>query len=93
MLYRALVLVAPSLGAKVALAALDGEIDGPLAGLRSLNRIEVGRFTPAVVVRAHLLAAAGRAVESAEAYREAIGLTTDPAVAEYLTKCLRDANI
>ena len=93
MLYRALVLVAPSLGALVALAALDGEIDGPLAGLRSLDGIDAGRFAPAVVVRAHLLAAAGRTAESAAAYREAIDLTTDPAVAEYLTKCLRDANI
>jgi predicted RNA polymerase sigma factor len=93
MLYRALVLVAPSLGALVALAALDGEIDGPLAGLRSLDGIDAGRFAPAIVVRAHLLAAAGRTAESAAAYREAIDLTTDPAVAEYLTKCLRDANI
>jgi RNA polymerase sigma-70 factor (ECF subfamily) len=93
MLYRALVLVAPTLGARVALAALDGEIDGPLAGLRSLDGVDAERFAPAVVVRARLLAAAGRTVESAAAYRDAIGLTTDPAVAEYLTKCLREVNI
>lgn len=92
-LYRALVLVAPSLGATVALAALDGEIDGPLAGLRSLDGVDADRFQPAWVVRAHLLAAAGRSAESAAAYRVAIGLTTDPAVGEYLTKRLRDANI
>jgi RNA polymerase sigma-70 factor (ECF subfamily) len=93
MLYQALVLVAPSLGARVALAALDGEIDGPLAGLRSLARIDADRFAPAVVVRARLLAAAGRTAESAQAYCDAIGLTTDPAVAEYLAHCLREVNI
>ena len=37
-LHRALVQVAPSLGAAVALAAVDGEIDGPAAGLRALER-------------------------------------------------------
>jgi RNA polymerase sigma-70 factor (ECF subfamily) len=93
MLYRALVVVAPSLGALVALAALDGEIDGPLAGLRSLDEIDADRFQPALVVRAHLLAAAGRTAECAAAYRMAIGLTSDPAVGEYLSKCLRNANI
>jgi RNA polymerase sigma-70 factor (ECF subfamily) len=93
MLHRALVLVAPSLGAQVALAALDGEIDGPRAGLRSLDRVDADRFQPAWVVRAHLLAADGRVAESAAAYRIAIGLTIDPAVGEYLTRRLRDANI
>jgi RNA polymerase sigma-70 factor (ECF subfamily) len=87
-----LVVVAPSLGALVALAALDGEIDGPLAGLHGLDEIDADRFQPAMVVRAHLLAAAGRTAESAAAYRTAIGLTSDPTVGEYLSRCLRDAN-
>jgi RNA polymerase sigma-70 factor (ECF subfamily) len=38
-LYRALVRVAPSLGAAVALAAVDAQIDGPDAGLRALDAI------------------------------------------------------
>ena len=62
-LYRALLRVAPSLGAAVALAAVDGEIDGPDAGLRALDAIDdpaVERFQPAWSTRAHLLAAAGR---------------------------------
>ena len=58
-LYRALIEVAPSLGAAVALAAVDGEIDGPDAGLRALDAIDdpaVDRFQPAWTTRAHLLA-------------------------------------
>ena len=58
-LYRALLRVAPSLGAAVALAAVDGEIDGPDAGLRALDAIDdpaVDRFQPAWTTRAHLLA-------------------------------------
>jgi RNA polymerase sigma-70 factor (ECF subfamily) len=91
-LHRALLRVAPSLGAAVAAAAVDGEIDGPDAGLRALDGIDdpaVERFQPAWTTRAHLLAEAGRAAESADAYRRAIELTTDPGVAEYLFQRLR----
>ncbi len=90
-LHRALLRVAPSLGAAVASAAVDGEIDGPDAGLRALDAIgdpAVERFQPAWTTRAHLLAAAGRAAEAADAYRRAIELTADPGVAEYLLRCL-----
>jgi len=83
-LHRALLRVAPSLGAAVASAAIDGAIDGPLAGLRALDAIDdpaVHRFQPAWATRAHLLAEAGRATEAAEAFRRAIELTTDRGVA------------
>jgi predicted RNA polymerase sigma factor len=91
-LHRALLRVAPSLGAAVAAAAVDGEIDGPDAGLRALDEIDdpaVERFQPAWTTRAHLLAEAGRAAQAADAYRRAIELTTDPGVAEYLFQRLR----
>ena len=91
-LHRALVRTAPSLGARVALAALDGEIDGPAAGLQALDALTapaVQRFQPALVVRAHLLARAGRLDEAARGYRRAIEVTSDPGVAEYLERCLR----
>jgi RNA polymerase sigma-70 factor, ECF subfamily len=91
-LHRALLRVAPSLGAAVAAAAVDGEIDGPDAGLRALDGIDdpaVERFQPAWTTRAHLLAEAGRAAEAADAYRRAIELSTDPGVAEYLFQRLR----
>lgn len=86
-LYRALQRVAPSLGAAVALAAVDAEIDGPNAGLGALDAITdpaAERFQPAWSARAHLLAQAGQPTAAAAAYRRAIELTDDPAVADYL---------
>jgi predicted RNA polymerase sigma factor len=94
-LHRALLRVAPSLGAAVASAAVDGEIDGPTAGLRALDSIgdpAVERFQPAWTTRAHLLSQAGRAAEAADAYRRAIELTADPCVAEYLLRRLRSVD-
>ncbi len=86
-LHRALLRVAPSLGGAVALAAVDAEIDGPEAGLEALDAITdpaAQRFQPAWTTRGHLLARTGRAAAAAAAYRRAIDLTADPAVAEYL---------
>jgi predicted RNA polymerase sigma factor len=91
-LHRALLRVAPSLGASVSLAVVVGEIEGPVAGLRALNAITdpaVGRFQPAWTARAHLLTRAGR--PAAEAYRTAVGLTADPSVADYLRRRLAQA--
>jgi predicted RNA polymerase sigma factor len=91
-LHRALLRVAPSLGAAVAAAAVDGELDGPEAGLRALAAIEdpaAARFQPFWTTRAHLLAEAGRGAEAAEAYRRAIELTADAGVAGHLLRCLR----
>jgi RNA polymerase sigma-70 factor (ECF subfamily) len=90
-LHRALVRIAPTLGAVVALAALDGEIDGPRAGLRSLDAIDdpaVTRFQPAWVTRAHLLSCAGRTDDAVRAYRRAIELTPQAEVASYLRRTL-----
>lgn len=94
-LHRALRRVAPSLGAAVASAAVDAEVDGPDAGLRALDAITdpaVGRFQPAWATRAHLLAEVGRQTESAEAFRRAIALTADAGVAEYLLRRLRNVS-
>ncbi|MGA8546543.1 MAG: DUF6596 domain-containing protein [Mycobacterium sp.] len=86
-LHRALFQVAPSLGGAVALVAVDAEIDGPDAGLQTLDTITdpaVQRFQPAWTTRAHLLARAGRVDEARLAYRRAIELTKDRGVADYL---------
>jgi RNA polymerase sigma-70 factor (ECF subfamily) len=86
-LHRALLRVAPSLGGAVALAAVDAEVDGPDAGLQTLDAITdpaVRRFQPAWTTRAHLLAQAGRLDEARSAYRRAIELTNDRGVADYL---------
>jgi RNA polymerase sigma-70 factor (ECF subfamily) len=87
-LYRALVLVAPSLGAHVALAGVVGRLEGPAAGLSALEPL-VGRpgvdmFQPYWATRAHLLAAAGRREEAVVAYDTAIALTDDDTVRTYL---------
>ena len=95
-LYRALVRVAPSLGAAVALAAVAGQIDGPNAGLRALDAITdpaIDRFQPAWSTRAHLLAEAGRPEAAADAYRVAIELTSDHGVADYLREQLTSLSL
>ena len=86
-LHRALLRIAPSLGAAVALAAVDAEVDGPRAGLATLDEITdpaLQRFQPAWTTRAHLLGRAGDHTAAAQAYQRAIKLTTDSAVAQYL---------
>jgi RNA polymerase sigma-70 factor (ECF subfamily) len=86
-LYLALVSIAPSLGARVGLAAVIGQIDGADAGLGALDAIDdpaVLRFQPAWATRAHLLAEASRFDEAARAYDKAISLATDPLVRAFL---------
>jgi RNA polymerase sigma-70 factor (ECF subfamily) len=87
-LYGALVLVAPSLGAQVAMASVVGRLEGPEAGLAALDDL-TGRqgataFQPYWAVRAHLLADAGRVAEADQAYREALRLADDDAVRAFL---------
>jgi len=88
-LYRALVSLAPTLGARVALAATIGREDGPEAGLGALDGIRderIARFQPAWATRAHLLRRAGRHEEARAAYQEAISLTTEGSVRRYLER-------
>ena len=88
-LYAALVSLAPTLGARTALAATIGRIEGPAAGLAALDAIAdpaVERFQPAWATRAHLLAEAGRAEEARRAYDRAISLTTERGVRRYLER-------
>jgi RNA polymerase sigma-70 factor (ECF subfamily) len=79
-LYQALVAVAPTLGAQVALAAAVSKVDGPTAGLARLDAIDdpaAGRFQPAWATRAALLAETGDRAAAVAAYEKAISLTTD----------------
>jgi RNA polymerase sigma-70 factor (ECF subfamily) len=86
-LAEALTRVAPTLGARVALAAARARLHGPAAGLTLLDgdgdRL-IDRFQPAWATRAQLLADAGRFSEAAVAYERAISLTTEPAIRRYL---------
>ena len=83
-LYMALLAVAPSLGAQVALAAVVGRTEGPETGLAALPD-GAESFQPYWATRADLLARAGRSADAAEAARTAVGLSADPAVVDYLT--------
>jgi RNA polymerase sigma-70 factor (ECF subfamily) len=88
-LHRALVAVAPTLGARVALAATTADVDGPESGLAELEAIDepgAARFQPAWATRAHLLAEAGRQVEAGAAFERAIALTVDPVMRAHLER-------
>jgi predicted RNA polymerase sigma factor len=89
-LHRILHAVAPSLGSSVALAAVTAEVEGPAAGLATLDALleEAGqdaqRFQPARATRAHLLDLLGRKEEALAAYESAISLTHDAPERQYL---------
>jgi RNA polymerase sigma-70 factor, ECF subfamily len=87
-LYRALVTVAPTLGAQVAAAGLAGRLHGAPAGLERLDQLGeepgVEEFQPYWAARAHLLAEAGRPAQAVAAYERAIELTDDEAVRTHL---------
>jgi len=83
-LYTALVRIAPTLGARVALAATIGEVEGASAGIAALDSVAAlpgaERFQPAWATRAHLLVLAGRPADARLAYERAIALCTDPGI-------------
>ena len=89
-LHRALHALAPSLGSGVALAAVTAEVEGPEAGLATLDALlqdsdqHARRFQPARATRAHLLDRLGRTEEAVAAYNSAIDLTHDTAERQYL---------
>ncbi|WP_457110398.1 RNA polymerase sigma factor [Marmoricola sp. URHA0025 HA25] len=86
-LHEALVAVAPTLGARVALAAVTGRVDGPARGLALLDEIDdpaLQRFQPGWATRAALLAAVGEKAAAVTAYGKAISLTTDGATRRWL---------
>lgn len=91
-LTQALTQVAPTLGARVAVAAARAHVDGPDAGLAQLDRIQdplIDRFQPAWATRAQLLAEASRPREAVLVYQRAISLTTEPAIRKFLQNRLR----
>ena len=88
-LHRALLRVAPTLGGRVALAAVLARAEGPEAGLAELDEVAASdpassRFQPLWATRAHLLAEAGDAEGARAAYEKAQSLTTDPALRAFL---------
>lgn len=85
-LHQALVALRPTLGARIALAAVAGQAGQPADGLALLDALPAERMAshqPFWAVRAHLLALLGGA-GAAEAYRRAAGLSQDAAVRDWL---------
>ncbi|MET0954944.1 MAG: DUF6596 domain-containing protein [Cryobacterium sp.] len=81
-LHSALLPLSPTLGARVAHAAVLGEVDGPVAGLGTLDALvkdhpQVTGFQPYWATRAHLLALAGARDSARTAYRRAAELAPD----------------
>jgi len=89
-LYSALVEVAPSLGARVSLAAVVARVEGSRAGLAVLDELGEPAFQPYWATRAHLLRKAGRRDAAQAAYAKAISLTTDSASRVYLCGMLAE---
>jgi RNA polymerase sigma-70 factor (ECF subfamily) len=92
-LYRALLAIAPTLGAAVSLAVVIGETRNPAAGLdylESLDAAGIDRFQPAWAARAHLLAGAGETAATIRAYERAADLATDPPMRRFLERAARD---
>jgi predicted RNA polymerase sigma factor len=85
--YEQLVRISPATGTRTGYAAAVAEANGPEAGLKLLDNIEVeavSGYQPYWAVRAHLLQRLGRTREAEGAYDRAIGLAEDPAVREFL---------
>lgn len=93
-LYEALLVLVPSPVTAINRAVAVAETDGAAAGLAELDRLEkeprLETYQPYWAARAELAARAGDAGAARTAYERAIGLATDPAVRDFLTR-RRDA--
>jgi RNA polymerase sigma-70 factor (ECF subfamily) len=88
-LYRGLVALHPTTGARTGLAAALGEAGDPAAGLAELAVADPGHvagYQPWWAVRAHLLAATGNREDALDAFDRAIALSLDPAARAYLAR-------
>ncbi len=90
-LYERLVAIAPGVGAKVGHAAVRTRLAGPRAGLELLDRLDTtltAAYQPYWAVRARVLAELGAREQSIDAYKNAIGLTVDPALRRHLVSAM-----
>ena len=93
-LYAALVMMKPTLGARVSQAAVIGRALSAAAGLEVLDRLDprdVASYQPYWAVRAFLLTQAGDDTAAADANMTAIGLSDSPAVRDFLAGRLKGA--
>jgi RNA polymerase sigma-70 factor (ECF subfamily) len=90
-LYDQLSAIRPNAVVELNRAIAIGELHGAADGLAALDALDAERladYQPYHAARADLLARAGRASESIEAYDRAIALTTNPAERTFLTRQL-----
>ena len=86
-LYDALLAMHPSAGVQVSRACAVGAAEGPVAGMRELDRLDgeaLRGYQPYWAALAHFAALAGDASVATTARERAIGLSTDPAVRRFL---------
>jgi RNA polymerase sigma-70 factor (ECF subfamily) len=87
LLYEGLILLAPTIGARVGQAAALAETGGAESGLSALGAIPpdaVASYQPYWALSGHLLKRVGRTAEARRAYTRAVGLSEDPAVRDFL---------
>lgn len=84
-IYDTLLLIAPTVGAKVAAAAAALEADGPKAALKRLDAMDDGvrRYQPWWAVRAHALLRIDHP-DAGPAFTKAAGMSEDLAIRDYL---------
>lgn len=89
-LYDFLFALAPSPVVALNRSVARAEIDGPAAALADLDRLatdkRMANYQPYWAARGHLSASIGRRDDAREALTLAIGLSTDPAVRQYLQR-------
>jgi len=89
-LYEGLQKIAPTIGGAVARSSVMAEVFGAETGLACLEQIEdkvQQNYQPAWVVRATLLSKLDRVDDAIESYKQAIELTTQTSVKNYLLSC------
>ncbi len=89
-LYGQLMEIAPSPIVGVHRAVAVAEVDGPVAALELLDRLELSDYYLLHAVRADLLRRLGRDAEAAAAYETAIGLTGNHAEQAFLRRRRRE---
>jgi predicted RNA polymerase sigma factor len=84
--YDELVALTANPMAALSRAVVVGEVDGPLAGLRAVDAVELGDHYRVDAVRAHLSERAGDVDRAAELYLRAARRTTSTSERDHLTK-------
>ncbi|MDP3321394.1 MAG: RNA polymerase subunit sigma-70, partial [Bosea sp. (in: a-proteobacteria)] len=93
-LYEGLARLAPTTGVLVSRAAALAEASGAETGLAALAALPAGdvlSYQPFWALKAHLLRRSGQDEAAREAYGRAIGLSSDPAVRNFLMQASQRA--